>query len=79
MGIKKKTIYQRTKRRVGPGPPKWTNCPQVRERNNISPSLINRWKRQYLNGQLGNKDNNQKINKLQKEIAKLEQMIGKLT
>ena len=47
--------------------------------HNISPGLINRWKRQYLNGQLGENDNNQKINKLQKEIARLEQMIGKLT
>jgi transposase-like protein len=47
--------------------------------HNISPGLINRWKRQYLNGQLGENNNNQKINKLQKEIAKLEQMIGKLT
>ena len=27
---------------------------------NISPALINRWKRQYLNGQLGKNDNNQK-------------------
>jgi len=47
--------------------------------HNISPGLINRWKRQYLKGQLGENNNNQKINKLQKEIAKLEQMIGKLT
>jgi transposase-like protein len=47
--------------------------------HNISPGLINRWRRQYLNGQLGENNNNQKINKLQKEIAKLEQMIGKLT
>jgi cell division protein FtsB len=28
---------------------------------------------------MGENNNNQKINKLQKEIAKLEQMIGKLT
>ena len=47
--------------------------------HNISPGLINRWKRQYLKGQLGENNNNQKINKLQKEIAKLEQIIGKLT
>ena len=47
--------------------------------HNISPGLINRWKRQYLNGQLGENNNDQKINKLKKEIAKLEQMIGKLT
>ena len=47
--------------------------------HNISPGLINRWKRQYLNGQLNRNNNNQEINKLKKEIAKLEQMIGKLT
>jgi len=47
--------------------------------HNISPGLINRWKRQYLNGQLSENDSNQKINKLQKEIANLEQMLGKLT
>jgi len=47
--------------------------------NNISPSLINRWKRQYLNGQLDQNNHNQEINKLRKEIASLEQMIGKLT
>jgi transposase-like protein len=46
---------------------------------NISPGLINRWRRQYLNGQLGKNDNNQEIKKLQIQIAKLEQMIGKLT
>ena len=47
--------------------------------NNISPSLINRWKRKYLNGQLDQNNQNQEINKLRKEIASLEQMIGKLT
>jgi transposase-like protein len=47
--------------------------------HNISPGLINRWKRQYLNGQLGKNDNNKEIKKLQIQIAKLEQMIGKLT
>ena len=47
--------------------------------HNISPGLINRWKRQYLNGELNQNNNDQKINKLKKEIASLEQMIGKLT
>ena len=45
----------------------------------ISPGLINRWKRQYLEGTLNQNNNHQEINKLKKEIAKLEQMIGKLT
>ena len=45
----------------------------------ISPGLINRWRRQYLNGELNKNNNDLEINKLKKEIAKLEQMIGKLT
>ncbi len=45
--------------------------------HNISPGLINRWKRQYLKGELNN--NNQEIKNLQAQMAKLEQMIGKLT
>ena len=49
-----------------------------RERK-ISPGLINRWRRQYLNGELNKNNNDLEINKLKKEIAKLEQMIGKLT
>lgn len=46
--------------------------------NNISPGLINRWKRQYLDGELSG-NNNQEIKKLETQVAKLEQMIGKLT
>jgi transposase-like protein len=47
--------------------------------HNISPGLINRWRRQYLKGELNGNNNNQEIKKLQIQIAKLEQMIGKLT
>ena len=46
--------------------------------NNISPELINRWKRQYLDGELSN-NNDQEVKKLETQVAKLEQMIGKLT
>lgn len=46
--------------------------------HNISPGLINRWKRQYLDGELSG-NNNQEIKKLETQVAKLEQMIGKLT
>ena len=52
---------------------------QLGREHHISPGLINRWKRQYLDGTLNQNNNNQEINKLKKEIAKLEQMIGKLT
>jgi transposase-like protein len=46
--------------------------------NNISPGLINRWRRQYLDGELSN-NNDQEVKKLETQVAKLEQMIGKLT
>ena len=46
--------------------------------NNIFPGLINRWKRQYLDGELSN-NTNQEVKKLETQVAKLEQMIGKLT
>jgi transposase-like protein len=46
--------------------------------NNLSPGLINRWRRQYLNGELSN-NNDQEVKKLETQVAKLEQMIGKLT
>jgi len=52
---------------------------QLGREHHISPGLINRWKRQYLDGTLNQNNNDQEINKLKKEIAKLEQMIGKLT
>ena len=45
---------------------------------NLSPGLINRWKRQYLDGELSN-NNDQEVKKLETQVAKLEQMIGKLT
>jgi transposase-like protein len=55
------------------------NAIQLGREHNISPVLIQRWKRQYLDGELDRKSNDQAINRLKKEIAKLEQMIGKLT
>lgn len=39
--------------------------------HNISPGLINRWRRQYLKGALSG-NNNQEIKRLQIQIAKLE-------
>ena len=52
---------------------------ELGKENNISPGLIDRWRRQYLNGELNGNNNNQEIKKLQIKIDKLEQMIGKLT
>jgi len=45
---------------------------------NISLGLINRWKRQYLKGELSG-NTNQEVKRLETQVAKLEQMIGKLT
>ena len=52
---------------------------ELGKENNISPGLINRWKRQYMGGGLNGNTDNQEIRKLKVQIAKLEQMIGKLT
>jgi len=52
---------------------------ELGKENNISPGLINRWKRQYLEGELKGNNDNQEIRKLKVQVAKLEQMIGKLT
>ena len=79
MGIKRRQYTQEQKEEIIQALLSGQSALQLGREHQISPGLINRWKRQYLNGQLGKNDNNQKINKLQKEIAKLEQMIGKLT
>ena len=39
--------------------------------HNISPGLINRWKRQYLDGELNN-NTNQEVKKLEAQVGKLE-------
>ena len=49
---------------------------ELGKENNVSPGLINRQRIQYLNGEL-NGNNNQEIKKLQIQIGKVEQMIGK--
>jgi transposase-like protein len=51
---------------------------ELRKENNISPAFINRWKRQYLDGELSN-NTNQEVKKLETQVGKLEQMIDKLT
>jgi len=51
---------------------------QLGREHNISPGLINRWRRQYLKGELNGHNDNQEIKRLQIQIAKLEQIIGKL-
>ena len=79
MGLKKRQYTKEQKEELVQALLSGQRALELGREHNISPGLINRWKRQYLNGQLDENDNNQKINKLQKEIARLEQMIGKLT
>jgi transposase-like protein len=78
MGIKKRQYSKEQKEEMVQKALSGKSVLELGKENNISPGLINRWKRQYLGGEL--KDNNdQEIKKLQIQVAKLEQMIGKLT
>ncbi len=79
MGIKKRQYTKEQKEELVQALLSGQTALGLGREHNISPGLINRWKRQYLNGELNRNNNDQKINKLKKEIAKLEQMIGKLT
>jgi len=79
MGIKKRQYTKEQKEELVKALLSGQTALELGREHNISPGLINRWRRQYLNGQLGKNDNNQEIKKLQIQIAKLEQMIGKLT
>jgi transposase-like protein len=79
MGIKRRQYTQEQKEEIIQALLSGQSALQLGREHQISPGLINRWKRQYLDGRLKQNNNNQEINKLKKEIAKLEQMIGKLT
>jgi transposase-like protein len=79
MGLKKRQYTKEQKEELVQALLNGQTALELGKEHNISPGLINRWKRQYLNGQLGKNDNNKEIKKLQIQIAKLEQMIGKLT
>ena len=79
MGIKKRKYSKEQKEEIVQRALSGERILELGKENNISPGLINRWKRQYLDGELDRNNNNQEITKLRKEIAKLEQIIGKLT
>ena len=78
MGIKKRKHSQEFKEEIVQKALNGERILQLGKECNISPGLINRWKRQYLDGELSG-NNNQEIKKLETQVAKLEQMIGKLT
>ena len=78
MGIKKRKYPKEQKEEIVQRALNGERVLVLGKENNISPGLINRWKRQYLDGELSG-NNNQEIKKLETQVAKLEQMIGKLT
>jgi transposase-like protein len=78
MGIKKRKYSKEQKEEIVQRALSGERVLQLGKENNISPGLINRWKRQYLDGEL-NGNTNQEVKRLQTQVAKLEQMIDKLT
>ena len=78
MGIKKRKYSKEQKEEVVQRALSGERILALGKENNLSPGLINRWKRQYLGGELSN-NNDQEVKKLETQVAKLEQMIGKLT
>ena len=79
MGIKKRKYSKEQKEEIVQRALNGERVLELGKENNISPGLINRWKRQYLDGELINNNTDQEVKKLQTQVAKLEQMIGKLT
>ena len=77
MGIKRRQYSKEQKEEMVQKALSGKSILALGKENNLSPGLINRWKRQYLDGELSNTD--QEIKKLETQVAKLEQMIGKLT
>lgn len=78
MGIKRRQYSREQKEEIVQKILSGKSVLELGKENNISSGLINRRIWQYLNGEL-NGNNNQEIKKLQIQIAKFEQMIGKLT
>ena len=78
MGIKKRKYSKEQKEEMVQKALSGERILELGKENNISPGLINRWKRQYSDGGLSN-NTNQEVKKLETQVAKLEQMIGKFT
>ena len=78
MGIKRRQYSKEQKEEIVQKILSGKSILELGKENNLSPGLINRCKRQYLDGELSN-NNDQEIKKLEIQVGKLEQMIGKLT
>ncbi len=79
MGIKRRQYSREFKEEIVQKTLSGKSVLELSKENNISPGLINRWKRQYMRGRLNGNTDNQEIRRLKVQVAKLEQMIGKLT
>ena len=79
MGIKRRQYSREFKEEMVQKTLSGKSVLELGKENNISPGLINRWKRQYMRGGLNGNTDNQEIRKLKVQVVKLEQMIGKLT
>jgi hypothetical protein len=66
MGIKRRQYTQEQKEEIIQALLSGQSALQLGREHQISPGLINRWKRQYLDGRLKQNNNNQEINKLKK-------------
>jgi transposase-like protein len=75
MGIKRRQYSKEQKEEIVQKILSGKSVLELGKENNISPGLINRWRRQYLDGELNN-NNDQEVKKLETQVAKLEQMIG---
>jgi len=78
MGIKKRKYSKEQKEEIVQRVLSGERILELGKENNISPGLINRWRRQNLDGEL-NGNTNQEVKRLETQVTKLEQMIGKLT
>ena len=79
MGIKRRQYSKEQKEEIVQKALSGKSILELGKENNIFPGLINRWKRQYMRGGLNGNTDNQEVKKLETQVAKLEQMIGKLT
>ena len=73
MGIKKRKHSQEFKEEIVQRALSGERILVLGKKYNLSPGLINRWKRQYLDGELSNTD--QEIKKIETQVAKLEYIL----
>jgi len=78
MGIKRRKYSKEQKEEIVQRALSGERILALGKEHNVSPGLINRWKRQYLDGELNN-NTDQEVKKSETQVGKLEQMIGKLT